>query len=704
MAEYKDAEPGEASDEGGEKLRHARQLFEEAVDHTRDSHAEAHRAQEFYHNTRGEGQWDSSDLSYLRDEGRMSLTFNIVKDKVDSFLGIYSDAQRSPNVTGSGSEDKLQADILDIVKTQVLQDAKYERKAGGQLKTGTIAGECAMHVEVAPSTKGRDWIDINLFRIMPFEIHWDASSIEADRSDAGYVFWDRLLDKKDFKNAYPDHADMWGQLSNDNDASDEGSSGSYGEGDSFGDALDDYDDDRHSRYYFDRQRRKVRVIRYEYKEFVDVAYATHMISGERTQIDTDQRQRVEMAVEMGEPYEIEDLKEEVVKVCEFVGPKLLAEYDSPGPFDGFSIVDYVYIMDEEEGVAYGMVRNLFDPQMELNKSKSLEIEYIAQSTAPGSIAEEDAMLDERQFSAEMRRAGGVAIVKKGALSGGKVQEKQITAPSAAVLQRASSAMDAIDRISGIASSGMVQPASQAEAATTVALRYHKSRQVIKDPISNYEHAQYEVVMRVVQAISRAMPDDQIQAIVANDSKYQVGNGMVVEMAQNPEEPDGPPVPKSRAMLRDLRSMQWNIELEHSSGNTTLRMMEFDVLIQMISAGVPVDPEIIVETSTDSRHKQERLKAYVEKSERANAQGSQREAEMFQSQIQQAAQGEAVKAQETARHNQATEMLKHQKQESDASAKLAELWADAEDSEKDFVLNLLRDQQQERLVTQGQGLR
>ena len=171
-----------------DKLKQARQLFEEAVDHTRDAHAEAHRAERFYHNTRLEGQWEAGDLAYLRENKRMALSFNITKDKVDSFLGMYADAQRSPMVTGSGREDKLLADVLDIAKTQALQKAKYERKANGQLKTGTIAGECGMHIEVAPSSQGRNWIDINLYRIMPFELHWDPASIEADRSDARHVF------------------------------------------------------------------------------------------------------------------------------------------------------------------------------------------------------------------------------------------------------------------------------------------------------------------------------------------------------------------------------------------------------------------------------------------------------------------------------------------------------------------------------------
>ncbi len=697
MPEYSTEEVADRDEDGGEKLRNARQLFEEAVDHTRDAHAEGHRAQRFYHNTRGEGQWESADLSYLRDEGRMALSFNIVKEKVDSFLGLYSDAQRAPMVTGSGNEDRITAEVLDIVKDQKLQETHYERKKSGQLKTGTVAGECGMHVEVTPSNKGRGWIEINLYRIMPFELHWDAASIEADRTDARHVFWDRWLSKGEFKEAYPEKAEMWAQFSNNNDPSDLQSSGSWGEDsiDDYGDAIDDYDGERHSRYYFDRQKRKIRVIRFEYKEYVDKVYAIHTLSGERTEVEDEQRKRVEMAIDMGGPWEIEQTKEEIVKVCEFVGPTLLAEYDSPGPFDGFSIVDYCYMMDEEEGTAYGLVRNLFDPQMELNKSKSLEIEYIAQTTAPGYIAEEDSISDEAQFSSETRRPGGIGIVKKGMLSEGRVQQKKVDPPSAAVIQRAMNATELMDKISGMPSSGMVQPSSQAEAATTVALRYHKQRQVVQDPIANFEHAQEQIVRRVVEAIARAMPDDQIQATLANNAKFKVQNGLVVEMGPNQQQPGGPPVPKGRAALRDLRSLHWNIELEHSSDNSTLRMMEFDVMMKMAEGGVPVDPEALVDVSTNSRQRREQLKAYIEKANQSRAQGSQQEAAMFEKQMQQSAQMEAMKAQETARHNRVEESLKANKYESDANAKLAELWAENDENEKQFFLDLMEQRKQQR---------
>ena len=155
-------------EEDSSKLADMRQLFEDAVDHNSDAHIEAHRALRFYNNTDCEGQWDADDLRYLRDQMRMVLSFNVIRGKVDTMLGMYDDAQRTP-IVASANDRKLAASVLDAIKTQVLEDANYQTLQAAQLKTGIIAGSCSIHIEVEPSTDGPDWVKVNLYGVMPFE-------------------------------------------------------------------------------------------------------------------------------------------------------------------------------------------------------------------------------------------------------------------------------------------------------------------------------------------------------------------------------------------------------------------------------------------------------------------------------------------------------------------------------------------------------
>lgn len=677
---YKDSE---------HKLKHARRLFEDAVDHTTDAHDEAHRAERFYHNTECEGQWEAEDLEYLRQQQRPAFSFNMIKPKMDTFFGMYADAQRTPKVVGTGSEDGLLAKVINHVKDQLLQDANYEALAARQLKTGGIAGECSMHIEIEESRDGPDWIKVNLYRILPFELHWDIASIEPDRSDARYVFWDKWLSEDEFGFAYPDFKQDWKVMTNASDPY----YGLENEGYDHAEILDtgwsqerDYRNSRWSRYYYDRQKDKVRVIRYEYKTYKD-KYYLQSEDGQSTEIPKDRVEQAETAIALGAPMKVVKRKEEAVEVCEFIGHVLLEEYDTAGPFEGFSMVPFCYDVDEETGTAYGPIRNLFDPQMELNKSVSLEIEYLAQSTTPGVLAEEGAIGDEDAFSDNIRTPGAVATTKKNALVEGRVQSREASQPSAAVMARRDGAINLLSEISGMPSQSNLTAAEHAQAGVTVAIKHQKQKQTVSTPFSHFEASQTNVVEKIVQTItSGVMPEDQIAAILDKEEDFIVGNGAVVELMPNPDG-QGQPVPKARANLVDMGKMKWRLDMEYTSENNTLRMLELDMFLQLHTAGVPIDPEVLVEHATGSKSTRERLTEFVEKTMQAQAEGSQAQSQALQQQTEQFAQIEMGKIQESQRHNMMTEQIDIQDKESKEKLEFMKIWEKADSSEKDRLLEM-----------------
>lgn len=681
------------------KLKHAMKLFEDAVDHTVEAHDEAHRAERFYHNTECEGQWEAEDLEYLRASLRPAFSFNIIKSKLDTFFGMYADAQRTPVVVGTGKEDELLAQVINHVKDQVLQDANYEGLAGRQLKTGTIAGECSLHLEVVPSEDGPDWIKLNIYRILPFELHWDIASVEPDRNDARYLFWDRWLDEDEFNTEYPDYEGEWKAMGGDNAY--EGTS----EGDGYNDRSEnqlapwdkesDYRTDRWNRYYYDRQKNKARVVRYEYKTFVEKTYVTDEQTGQRSELDEKQVERVELAIDLGAALSLSTKTEEVVEVCEFIGDVLLEEYDTAGPFKGFSITPYCYDIDEETGTAYGPIRNLFDPQMELNKSKSLEIEYLAQGTAPGVIAEEGAIPDEDAFSDAMRMPGGVAITTKDALTTGRVTDRVPTPPSPAVAMRLAGAMELLTEVSGIPSAANITAAEHAQSGVSVAIRYHKSRQTVSSPFANFELSQTRFCEKVVQALTTAMPEDQIASILDKEGDMVIQDGTITELMPDPNGGEQM-VPKAQAQLADIHNMKWRLDMEYTSENSTLRMLEMSMLLDLTNAGVPVDPEVLVEKATSSKSTRERLKSYVEKAQQAEAEGSKAQADAIAQQSQQFVQVEMEKVRvneqrnaEQARHNLASEDQDMIKDERSSELQLLTIWEKADAAEKARIMERIQ---------------
>lgn len=719
---YKDSES---------KLKHARKLFEDLVDHYETAHAEAHRASRFYHNTDCQGQWEQEDLDYLRKNERLALTFNMIRTKINTFLGMYADAQRVPIVAATGS-DTLAAEVIDAVKEQVLKDANYQSLAARQLKSGTVDGECSLHIEVLPSDDGPEWVKVVLHRVLSVETLWDKASVEPDRSDARHVFWYRWLDEDEFKSEYPDFADEFAALKGSGSEADEDMQrfGEMNSGDTAANSFD-YSSDTNNRYYYDRRENKVRVIRYEYKHLEKVKYATNLETGEKIKLEDEKiKRRVDTAIALGHPMQINEVSEEPTKVCEFIGSKLLAEYDEAGPFQGFSLVPYAYEVDDETGTPYGLARDLFDPQMELNKSRSLDLELTAQATTPGTIAEVDAIPDRKAYELERRRPNGVALVAKGALSEGspKVIERQATPPSAIAAQRSQAAMELMNEVSGIPSNSTMVPAEQAQAGITVAIRYHKSRQTVSTPFSHFEQAQKNLVQKVTEVIVNVMPDDQITALLGSREDFKVVDGRVVELEAAPvppqmgpvpglegpgQPPGGPPpgmpmpmgqgmqgmpgpqpglppmVPKRVADLTSIRQIKWHLDMEYTSENSTLRMLELDILMQLANAGIAVDPEVMIERATNSRSVRERLKKYLDKAQQAQAAGSKAESDALRAQGEGMIKIEAAKVEETARHNKETEKLDAIEIMMKNELEKMKIYADADDTEKGHLLEVVK---------------
>lgn len=676
------------------KLKHAMRLFEDAVDHHELAHNEALRAERFYHNTDCEGQWDADDLRYLRENKRVPLTFNIVAPKVRTFQGMYADAQRAPVVAAASSGDTLLAEVLDAVKEQLLQDADYQGLSSRQLRSGVISGECSIQVEVVPSNEGPNWIKVNLYRLMAHETLWDISSIEADRRDARYVFWFRWFDESEFKTEYPKYAHMWDDLVN-GVPGHENHADVYGEAEGNSLKPSDYRDDRTSRYYYDKRNGKVRVVRYEYKRTEEKRYAVNLQTQERIPVTNKKIQkRIDLAMSLGHPIEIVDTVEEVTEVCEFVRNQLLAEYSEAGPFKGFSIVPFSYEVDEVTGTSYGLIRNLFDPQMEFNKSKTLEQEYMAQSSAPGTTAEEGAIPNIKAYERERRRPNGVAIVARGALSEGgqKVIERQITPPSPALIQRGESALRMLDEVSGIPSQVNLTAAEHQQAGITVALKYNKSRQTVSDPISNFERAQQRIVQMIVDTIVNVMPDDQIMAILGNREDWVIQDRTLIELTQGPDDGSGQPpqmVPKRTADLGNIRDMRWRLDMEYTSENSTLRMLELDIMMQLNTAGYPVPPAIMADLASNRRSVREQLKKYAEEQQRAAAAGAQAEKDALEATSKGYIAVEAAKIEETRRHN--TEQEKQDAIDAliNAQLKQLEIWEKADDNEKQRIFEVVR---------------
>lgn len=661
-----------------EKLEAARNEFEACISHYYEHSVEAHRASRFYHNSGGEGQWEANDLEYLRKSGRPALTFNLVKPSVDTFVGMHDEAKRKAIARPAGGEDRFLADVLcaivDCLDSRIGQEQIDEEVR----LNGAVQGAYNCVYSVTRDPDDPSMMMVRADAINGHEILWDLTSETPDRNDAGYLFWSRWLTKSEFTREYPEHADEWDELVRRSDP-DLGQSFNGSESASAGDGMDFFgfggnqSDSRYDRYYWDRRRNKIRIVHMQYK----AAAKRHYIAGPTgvIRIPAEIRGHLEQR-----GVRVFSTWGEDLHWLEFIGTKVLYDKENPEPFEGFSAVPFSFHLDVEENVPYGMVRNLFDPQCEFNKSYSQSTDLISAQAKPGTIAEEDAIPDIDAFEEERSTPGGTAIVSKNALVEGRVQQQKVPEFSPAAQMRLENSGKIIEKVTGI-SSDTDTPAAHAEAAATVQIRFRKSYLKMRPAITNFERYQRQAYEKRVQIVCNAMPDEQIEAILGNHNKFRVRQGIVAEI-----DPETGQVLRT-ASLEDMRKLRYDIEFEMTAENATMRLMELQSLGELVRAGVDVPPELMLRKALSSRADRDTAEQHAKQMARAKSEAAEREAQVMSEQVGATLQIEAGKAQETARHNQAEEALKAEKMTQDYNAKMAAVLERADKAEMDALLEL-----------------
>lgn len=711
-----------ASDE--DKLKYAMRLFHEAVDYRAEEHQEAHRAGRFIHNSQTTGQWEEGDLAKLREAGRAAFSFNLVKATVDKMIGMHRDGMRKATAMPVGGEDAFVAEMVNALADRIYKEAELDKHLLSYMASGYYHGEGNLMFDVRVDADDPSLVDLDVYSLSRYEVHWDPSSRQLDHSDAGHVYQSRWLSRAEFVHLYPDHASSFDKLKK---------MGESGEGDDWGISafgsdfsepasfdsvgLDsgDYRAGRHYfRQYFESRKGKIRVIHGEFRVPEKRYFLRNVETGQSERIKGGKTvaQKARDMIAMGAlgPAEVVESWGEEIYYIDFIGKDVLASGKSEQPFDGFSVDGWCYAIDSETGEAYGPMRNFFDPQMEINKAWSLGLEQIVGQGKPGYIAEQGAIKNLDAFEEAYRSNAAVALVENGALTENRVQPRQVAQFSPAAQARLQNSIEMLTRIAGVGTE-MESPAQHAEAAMTQMLRYHQARLSMASVVEGYECALKRIFRRIVQMIVRAVPDAQLMRMLGNDDRFGIeqdpttGESVLVEYQTDEE--TGQRSVVNMASIRSLRDLQYDIELEVTSENGTARLAEAQQLFALEQARPgSVDPALLVSKVVASRHERERLQKYAEDQAKSQARAAEQQQQMSVETLRQSFAIEQQKNAETARHNQADEMLKAQKQAQDHQVDVASVYEQADTNEKQAILKLMEiiQKRQEQRTIQVQGVR
>ena len=356
---------------------------------------------EFYD---GPGQWTLEEKATLAKRSQVPITFNQVKPTVDWVLGTEKKIRVDYRVLPRGEEDAKSAEM----KTKLFKYVSDANNAGFKRSKSFADAVLA----------GVGWIDHGINSdpdneplVVSYEdwryVWWDTLAVEDDLSDARYIFRGKWVDEDVACAMFPDRADVIHASV---------ISGTLGFGyEIFSEMADPAVDPKMSggmprnaegvspQYtgffgYIGTQtavepRDRVFLVECQYRTPARKKILRGKELGTLQGITyNDQIPEHLNLVELGIGQPVESTVMEMRQMI-FSGDSVLQDGESPYRHKRFSLVPIWGFKRKKDGTPYGIVRNLRDPQKDLNKRRSKALYLLSANRV---IADDDAIKDTDQ--------------------------------------------------------------------------------------------------------------------------------------------------------------------------------------------------------------------------------------------------------------------------------------------------------------------
>ncbi len=351
--------------------------FNEAEEAGRESRQKAERDVDYYDGK----QLTADEVNELKSRGQPPISINLIRRKIDFLRGMEVRQRSDPKAWPRTPADADSAEIATDTLRYVFDTANYNSQTRKWVwKDLLVAGWGGVQLQLKPGRhdKVSRMLGVNpnkrlAFKRTPWDrMFWDPHSSEHDFADARYrglVLW---MDKAAALDFYRDNEKAREIIESTMDA------GRVGE--TF--------DDKPRSAWVDSDRRRIRIIQIWWKELGDVMWAEATAGG----------------ILDGGPSPFAD------------------EYGDP--CDGF-IWQSCYV--DRDNNRHGIVRDMIDPQDEVNKRRSKSMHLLAVRQV---IADDGAVNDVEKAKRQLARPDGwitkmpgleLEIVQNGDLSAGQMQ-------------------------------------------------------------------------------------------------------------------------------------------------------------------------------------------------------------------------------------------------------------------------------------------
>lgn len=522
--------------------------FEAAEDATADARQLAERDIDYFH----EKQWTAAEKSALEKRGQPAVTYNRVKRKVNSLLGIEKQTRKDPKAFPRNPADEEAARAATDALRYVCDDSRWDDKRSEAALDLAVPGTCAVMVGVKQTKQG---YDPDIRRIAWDRFYYDPHSSEFDFADAkflGVVVW---MDLDDAKALYPNAGDAltgtWKQAQ----------------------AVDTYDDRPKHNLWADFKRRRVRLCEHYYRDAEGWKFCIFTKGG--------------FVVEpQASPY--------------------LGEDDQPEcPIKAVSL--YV----DRDNNRYGEVRTMIGPQDEINKRRSKALHLINQRQVRVSPSVSQ---DPNEVRKELARPDGVFVGEMGDIE--ILPTNDMAAANLQLLQEAKAEIDLLGPNAALAGKneaqmsgraimaqqqgGMTESATYLDRLRVLSMAVYRSvwfrvRQFWKEErwvrvTDNDMNTRFVGLNRPVTMLQMAAQQMGVTRDNVKDAPPEVQQQLQM-MATNPA---------SQQVVgyeNAVTELDVDIVVDEGMDTPSVAAEQFDQMLKMAGAGLPIPPDVLIEASS-----------------------------------------------------------------------------------------------------------
>jgi len=505
-------------------------------------------------------QWSETDKAKLKEENRPAIVFNRIVRTINAVTGLELQNRQETVYIPREQGDAITNELLTGAAQWARDNCDAQDEESQAFKECLICGVGAMETRLDYEVDQDGAIIIE--RVDPLEMRWDPASSKRNIDDSKWRARIKQFTKTEFKELWPDQEVTGSETIN------------KGTGLAGGGRVHDQEA---AKWYKNNQgtlnykKDLVDVIQYQEWERV-CYYRIERMNGEIEEISKDKYKEVKQLIQQmrraGLVKQVAKQYRRVYKQYFLYGDSLLESGNSP--IDGFTLHLITGAHDRNNGLYFGLVRLMRDPQMWANKWLSQVMHIVNSNAKGGYFYETGAFANPRKASQDIANTSKNVELNPGGMS--KLKPKEAPRYPEGIDRLLNYAMEAINSLVGVNLEMLGSTAGGNQSGYLEMQRKQAGITVLADFFDGLRRYRKEQGRGMGEFIVKYIADGRLVRIAGDDmGKY---------------------VP----LLKDEMSFKYDVIVDEAATSPNQKEQVFRTLSGLIptlmQAGIPIPPEIL----------------------------------------------------------------------------------------------------------------